>query len=47
MLPGEILLEYFLDPIGWLPNDLAKAIDMPLHRLEDIIDGVPLSSADA
>lgn len=37
--PGEILLEEFLKPLGLSQNRLARAIDVPTGRINDIIRG--------
>lgn len=37
--PGEILLEEFLKPMGVSQNKLARAIDVPPGRVNDIIRG--------
>jgi len=37
--PGEILLEEFLKPLGISQNRLARAIDVPTGRINDIIRG--------
>lgn len=37
--PGEILQEEFLEPIGLSQNALAKAIDVPANRINEIIRG--------
>ena len=37
--PGEILLEEFLKPAGLSQNQLARAIDVPTGRVNDIIRG--------
>ena len=37
--PGEILLEEFLKPMGVSQNKLARAIDVPAGRVNDIIRG--------
>lgn len=35
--PGEILKEEFLKPLGMSVNALAKALDIPTSRLNDIV----------
>ena len=35
--PGEILLEEFLKPLGLSQNRVARAIDVPTGRINDII----------
>jgi addiction module HigA family antidote len=37
--PGEILLEEFLKPTGLSQNELARAIDVPPGRINDIVRG--------
>jgi addiction module HigA family antidote len=37
--PGEILLEEFLKPLNLSQNRLARAIDVPPGRVNDIIRG--------
>ena len=37
--PGEIRLEEFLKPAGLSQNQLARAIDVPTGRVNDIIRG--------
>jgi antitoxin HigA-1 len=37
--PGEILLEEFLKPAGMSQNFLARAIDVPVGRINDIVRG--------
>jgi addiction module HigA family antidote len=37
--PGEILLEEFLRPLGLSQNQLARAIDVPAGRVNDIVRG--------
>jgi addiction module HigA family antidote len=37
--PGEVLLEEFLEPLGMSQNRLARAIDVPVGRINDIIHG--------
>ena len=37
--PGEILLEEFLKPMGISQNRLARDIDVPVARVNDIIHG--------
>jgi addiction module HigA family antidote len=39
ILPGEVLLEEFLHPAGISQNQLARAIDVPPGRVNDIIRG--------
>jgi len=44
--PGEILAEEFLHPLGLSQNQLARAIDVPVARVNDIIHGRRGISAD-
>lgn len=37
--PGELLLEEFLRPLGMTQVDFAKAIDVPLQRVNEVIKG--------
>jgi antitoxin HigA-1 len=37
--PGEILHEEFLKPLGLSQNQLARAIDVPAGRINDIVHG--------
>ena len=39
ILPGEVLLEEFLRPAGLSQNQLARAIDVPVGRVGDIVRG--------
>ena len=47
--PGEILLEAFLNPMGISQNRLARAMDVPPRRINEIVRGnvpsqqIPLS----
>ena len=36
---GEMLVSEFLEPLGMDAKALAKAIDVPTKRVEDLIDG--------
>lgn len=44
--PGEILLEEFLKPLGITQYRLAKAINVPPRRINEIVHGVRSISAD-
>lgn len=35
--PGEVLLEDYLKPLGMSVNALAKALDVPTSRINDIV----------
>jgi antitoxin HigA-1 len=37
--PGEILLEEFLAPLGVSQYQLAKAVDVPARRINEIVHG--------
>ena len=37
--PGEILLEEFMKPLGVSQNRLARDIDAPVARINDIVHG--------
>jgi antitoxin HigA-1 len=37
--PGEILLTEFLEPMGISPYRIAKAIDVPPRRINEIVHG--------
>ena len=37
--PGEILLEEFMKPLGISQNKLARDLDVPVGRINDIIHG--------
>jgi antitoxin HigA-1 len=44
--PGEILLEEFLRPLGVSQNRLARDIDVPVVRINDIVHGRRAITAD-
>ena len=44
--PGEILLEEFLLPMGISQNKLARDIDVPPRRINEIIHGKRAITAD-
>ena len=44
--PGEILLEEFLSPLGVSQYQLAKAVDVPARRINEIVHGQRRISAD-
>lgn len=44
--PGEVLLEEFLRPLGVSQNKLARDLDVPVARINDIIHGKRGISAD-
>lgn len=44
--PGEILLEEFLEPMGVSQYRLAKSINVPARRINEIVHGNRAISAD-
>lgn len=44
--PGEILLEEFMNPLGISQNQLARDIDVPPGRINEIIKGRRTITAD-
>ena len=44
--PGEILLEEFLIPLGISQNALARALDVPPRRINEIVLGKRSVTAD-
>ena len=44
--PGEILLEEFMKPLGVSQNRLARDIDAPVARINDIVHGRRAITAD-
>jgi len=44
--PGEILLEEFMKPMGISQNRLARDIDVPVTRINDIAHGRRAITAD-
>ncbi len=46
ILPGEILLEEFMIPLGISQNKLARDIDVPVGRINDIVHGKRGITAD-
>lgn len=44
--PGEVLLKDFLEPLGISQNALARAIDVPPRRVNEIVLGKRAISAD-
>ena len=45
--PGEILLEEFLNPMGISQNRLARAMDVPPRRINEIVHGKRAVTADS
>lgn len=43
---GELLLSEFLEPLGMTAADLAAAIDVPVSRVEAVIDGTMKMDAE-
>ena|ERR1700722_137846 len=44
--PGEILLSEFLEPLGVSQYQLAKAVDVPAKRINEVVHGQRRISAD-
>jgi len=44
--PGEILLTEFLEPMGITQYRIAKAIDVPARRINEIVHGKRAITAD-
>jgi antitoxin HigA-1 len=44
--PGEILLTEFLEPLGVSQYQLAKAVDVPARRINEIVHGQRRITAD-
>jgi addiction module HigA family antidote len=44
--PGEILMREFLEPMGITQYRIAKAIDVPARRINEIIHGKRAITAD-
>jgi addiction module HigA family antidote len=44
--PGEILLTEFLEPLGVSQYQLAKAVEVPARRINEIVHGQRRISAD-
>ncbi|WP_293648310.1 HigA family addiction module antitoxin [Thiolapillus sp.] len=44
--PGEVLLEEFLKPLGISQNRLARAMDVPPRRINEIVHGTRAITAD-
>ena len=44
--PGEVLLEEFLSPMGISQNRLARAMDVPPRRINEIVHGKRAITAD-
>jgi antitoxin HigA-1 len=44
--PGELLLTEFLAPMGISQNRIAKAMDVPARRINEIVHGKRAISAD-
>ena len=37
--PGQVLLQEFLDPLGLSQAELARALDIPLNRVNELVRG--------
>lgn len=37
--PGQILLQEFLEPLGLTQSELARALDIPLNRVNELVRG--------
>lgn len=46
VIPGQILLEEFMEPLGLSQNGLARAIDVPPRRINEIVHGKRAITAD-
>lgn len=46
VLPGEILLEEFMNPLEISQNKLARDIDVPVGRISEIIHGKRVITTD-
>ena len=44
--PGEVLLEEFLKPLGVSQNSLARSVNVPPRRINEIVHGKRSVSAD-
>lgn len=44
--PGKILKEEFMEPLGISQNGLARAIEVPPNRINDILQGRRIITAD-
>jgi antitoxin HigA-1 len=47
ILPGEVLFEEFMKPLGMSRNRLARDIDIPVSRVSDIVRGKRSITADS
>jgi antitoxin HigA-1 len=47
ILPGEILWKEFMEPLSVSQNRLARAIDVPVTRISDIVHGRRGITADS
>ncbi len=45
--PGEVLFEEFLKPMGISQNKIARAIDVPPRRINEIVHGKRAVTADS
>ena len=46
MQPGEVLLHDFMEPLGITQSRVAKEIDAPARRINEIVHGARRISAD-
>ena len=46
IIPGEILREDFMEPLGLSANALAKALHVPPNRITSILNGTRSITAD-
>jgi addiction module HigA family antidote len=44
--PGEVLWEDFMKPLNITQNDLSKALGVPIHHINDIVNGKQAITAD-
>lgn len=47
ILPGEILSEEFMEPLGISQNKLARDLDVPVTRISDLVHGRRGLTADS
>ena len=47
IIPGEILFEEFMKPVGLSINQLARDIDVPSGRISEIISGKRVITAES
>jgi addiction module HigA family antidote len=44
--PGEMLLEEFMKPLGLIPSEVARRLDVPPNRISQLIQGKRALTAD-